>query len=45
MRVYEEQTRPLLDFYSRRGLVAEVNGQQSVEAVQSDLRRVVAQAT
>lgn len=44
MRVYEEQTKPLLDYYSRRGLVVEVDGQQSIEAVQQDLRRVVAQA-
>ena len=44
MRVYEEQTKPLLDYYSRRGLVVEVDGQQSIEAVQQDLRREVAQA-
>lgn len=36
MRVYEEQTEPLLDYYSRRGLVVEVNGQQSIDAVQRD---------
>ena len=45
MRVYEEQTKPLLDYYSRRGLVVEVNGQQSVEAVQQDLQRVIAQVS
>lgn len=44
MRVYEEQTEPLLDYYSRRGLVVEVNGQQSIDAVQRDLRRVIEQA-
>jgi len=41
MRVYDEQTKPLLDYYDRRGLVAEVNGQQSVEAVQHDLQAVI----
>ncbi|WP_374686149.1 adenylate kinase [Promineifilum sp.] len=41
MRVYEEQTKPLLDYYDQRGLVAEVNGQQSVEAVQHDLQTVI----
>ena len=44
MRVYEEQTEPLLDYYSRRGLVVEVNGRQSIDAVQRDLRRVIEQA-
>lgn len=44
MRVYEEQTKPLLDYYSRRGLVVAVNGQQSIEAVQQELRRVIEQA-
>ena len=44
MRVYEEQTEPLLDYYSRRGLVVEVNSQQSIDAVQRDLRRVIEQA-
>ncbi len=41
MRVYDEQTKPLLDYYDQRGLVAEVNGQQSVEAVQHDLQTVI----
>lgn len=44
MRVYEEQTKPLLDYYEKRGLVVNVNGQQDIEAVQQDLRRVVEQA-
>ena len=33
MRVYEEQTKPLLDYYAQHGLVVEVDGQQSVAAV------------
>lgn len=44
MRVYEEQTKPLLDYYEKRGLVVNVNGRQSIEAVQQDLRRVIEQA-
>lgn len=44
MRVYEEQTRPLLDYYSARGLVVGIDGQQEVAAVQQDLQRAVAQA-
>jgi adenylate kinase len=45
MRVYEEQTKPLLDYYKRSGLVVDVNGQQSVEAVQRALRDVIARAS
>ncbi len=45
MRVYEEQTKPLLDYYERRGLLVNVDGQQSIEAVQRDLRRVIEQAS
>jgi adenylate kinase len=41
MRVYEEQTRPLLDYYRRRGLVVDIDGGQSIEKVQQDLKRAV----
>lgn len=44
MRVYEEQTKPLLDYYQQRGLVVNVDGLQSREAVQQALRRVIEQA-
>lgn len=44
MRVYEEQTKPLLDYYEQRGLVVNVDGQQSIETVQQALRRVIEQA-
>jgi adenylate kinase len=44
MRVYEEQTRPLLEFYAKKGLVVEVNGQQSIEDVQNDLIQVIQKA-
>ncbi len=43
MRVYEEQTKPLLHYYQQRGLVVNVDGLQSREAVQQDLRRVIEQ--
>jgi adenylate kinase len=44
MRVYEEQTKPVLDYYEQRGLVVNVDGQQSIEAVQQALRQVIEQA-
>ncbi len=44
MQVYEEQTKPLLDYYRQGGLVVEINGQQSIEAVQQDLQNAIKQA-
>jgi adenylate kinase len=44
MRVYEEQTSPLLEYYGQKGLVVEVDGQQSVEEVNQDLITVVQEA-
>ncbi len=44
MQVYHEQTKPLLDYYDEKGLLVEVNGEQSIEAVQRDLQRVVESA-
>lgn len=45
MQVYENQTRPLLDYYGQKGLVVSVNGQQTVEDVQKDLVQVIEEAT
>lgn len=44
MRVYEEQTRPLLQYYGQKGLVVKVNGQQSVTEVNKDLIEVIQEA-
>jgi len=44
MRVFEEQTRPLLEYYGNKGLVIEVNGQQSIEGVNNDLIAVIQKA-
>lgn len=41
MRVYDEKTRPLLDFYAERGLVREIDGDQPIEAVQESLIEAV----
>lgn len=45
MSVYENQTKPLLEYYGQRGLVTEIDGQQSIEAVQQDLQEAIKQAT
>lgn len=44
MQVYHKQTKPLLDYYEEKGLLVEVNGEQSIDAVQRDLQRVVESA-
>ncbi len=44
MQVYHEETAPLLAYYRNRGLLVEVNGEQSVEAVQRDLAQAIREA-
>jgi adenylate kinase len=39
--VYLEQTVPVIEYYRRKGLLVEVNGDQAIEAVQRDLRQVL----
>jgi len=41
VRVYEKQTAPLIIFYAKRGLIAEISGEQGVDHVQLDLLRAV----
>jgi adenylate kinase len=41
LEVYQEQTSPLIDYYRDRGVLVEVDGDQSLEAVQADLRAVI----
>lgn len=42
MKVYTEQTQPLLDYYREKGLLVQINGEQSIEAVSQALIEVVA---
>jgi adenylate kinase len=37
IRVYLEQTQPLIDYYRQRGLLVEVDGTQPIEKVSADL--------
>ncbi len=41
LKVYWDQTSPLIDFYRRQGVLVEVNGDQSIDTVTADLRTVV----
>jgi len=38
---YEDQTRPLVDFYAKRDRLHRVNGFRPVDAVSADLQRIV----
>ncbi len=38
---YEDQTRPLVEFYTKRGQLYRVNGFRPVDAVSADLQRIV----
>lgn len=44
MKVYQEQTAPLLNYYQGKGLLVEVNGEQSIDEVQQELLLVVQEA-
>ena len=41
LEVYWEQTSPLVDYYRRRGVLVEINGDQPIDAVTADLRAAV----
>ena len=40
-KVFETETEPLLDFYSRRGILLDINGEQPVEDVFGDITSAV----
>jgi adenylate kinase len=44
LQVYWEQTSPLIDYYRKRGLLVEIDGDQLIETVQEDLRAAVSDA-
>ncbi len=41
IRVYEEQTAPLIDYYREKGLLVEINGEHTIEYVQNLLRQAI----
>jgi adenylate kinase len=45
MRVFRDETAPLLDYYRHRNLLVEINGEQSIEQVQQDLIQVIKNVT
>lgn len=41
IQVYEQQTRPLIEYYRERGILIEIDGSQSIEDVTKDLLDMV----
>ena len=41
LKVYRDQTAPLIDFYKNSGRLVQVNGDQPVEEITSELRQLV----
>jgi len=41
LKVFFDQTEPLIGYYQQRGTLVEVNGEQSVDAVRTDLMKVL----
>lgn len=44
IEVYNEQTAPLIDYYRQEGLLVEIDGTQSIDAVTEDLMKAVEEA-
>lgn len=43
MEVYQSETAPLLDYYRQKGLLVQIDGEQSIDEVSADLTSVVQQ--
>jgi adenylate kinase len=41
LEVYQRQTTPLIEFYRSRGILKEVNGDQSIDVVAEDIKGVI----
>ena len=40
LRIYHQQTEPVLKYYKEKGVLFEVNGEQSIEAVHKDIMEI-----
>lgn len=41
IRVYHEQTAPLIDYYADKGVLVEINGDQAIDAVFEDIKKIL----
>jgi len=42
LQVYWEQTNPLVDYYRRRSVLVDINGDQRIDEVEAELRAAIA---
>ncbi|MGC8878401.1 MAG: adenylate kinase [Anaerolineae bacterium] len=42
LKVYWEQTSPLIDYYKNQGVLVEINGNQPIEGVEAELKAAIA---
>lgn len=40
-KTYKEQTQPLIEFYTKKGLLHSINGEQAIDAVYADIKKVI----
>lgn len=40
-KTYKEQTQPLIDFYTKKGWLHSINGEQAIDAVYADIKKVI----
>ncbi len=45
LKIYEEKTRPIIDYYKGRGVLLNINGMQSFEAVYRDIKKALRDIT
>jgi len=45
LRIYEEKTRPIIDYYKGRGMLVNINGMQSFEAVYRNIKKALSDLT
>ena len=41
LKVYEEATRPLVEYYRKKGLYAEIDGSREIERVWSEIQALL----
>jgi adenylate kinase len=42
LKVYNEQTAPLLDYYTNKGLIKTINGQGDIAVIKNNILEVLA---
>jgi len=45
LKIYEEKTKPIIDYYKGRGMLVNINGMQSFEAVYRNIKKALSDLT